>query len=71
MISERCAAVRIGKYFSSSLQPSASMRERLVAVVEQLSHSAFAFTDPGLRLSRTRLSPKVTRIMPDAASTGA
>ncbi|MGQ9368796.1 hypothetical protein [Azospirillum sp. A39] len=42
-----------------------------MAVVEQLSHSAFAFTDPGLRLSRTRLSPKVTRIMPDAASTGA
>ncbi len=39
-------------------------------VVEQLSHSAFALTDPGLRLSRTRLFPKATRIVPDVASMG-
>lgn len=28
----------------------------------------FALTDPGVRLSRTRLFPKVTRLMPAAAS---
>ncbi|WP_202329656.1 hypothetical protein [Mesorhizobium sp. L-8-3] len=31
-------------------------------VVEQLSHSAFALTDPGVRISRTRLFPRVTRV---------
>jgi hypothetical protein len=31
----------------------------------------FALTDPGVRLSRTRLFPKVTRIVLDAASMGA
>jgi hypothetical protein len=30
----------------------------------------FALTDPGVQLSRTRLFPKVTRIMPDGASMG-
>ena len=29
-------------------------------MVEELSHSAFALTDPGVRLSRTRLFPEVT-----------
>ena len=35
-------------------------------VVGWLSCSAFALTDPGVRLSRTRLFPRVTRVMPSA-----
>ena len=31
----------------------------------------FALPDPGVRLSRTRLFPKVSRVMPDAVSKGA
>jgi len=30
----------------------------------------FALTDPGMRLSRTRLFPRVTRVMPRSSSRG-
>ena len=50
--------------------PDATARHRGVDRGRVARPFGFALTDPGMRISRTRLFPEVTRIMPRAASKG-